>query len=94
MRAGEFTLKSAHAFNPTTCLMAQDVAIDHHENPTMLQIHLKQSNYKRQGVNIYLGHTDNIMVLCPVAAILAYKAIRLTIDGPFFIYKAIKTGPP
>ena len=87
MRAGEFTLKSAHAFDPSTCLTAQDIAIDHHKFPTMLQIHLKQSKTDpfRHGVNIYLGRTD--MVLCPVAAILAYRAIRPATCGPFFIYK-------
>ena len=87
MRAGEFTLKSAEAFDPDASLIPQDVAVDSHTSPSMIRVHLKQSKTDpfRHGVSIYLGCTDSY--LCPVAAILAYTAIRPAVAGPFFVFK-------
>ena len=75
MRAGKFTVTSAQDVEQETCLSAQDVAVDSHANPSMVRVHLKQSKTDpfRHGVDIFLGRTD---ALCPVAAILAYCAIR------------------
>ena len=83
MRAGEFTLKASQDLDPSSCLTTQDVAVDRHAEPSMLRIHRKQSKTDpfRHGVDIYVGCTGS--ALCPVAAILAYLAIRLeTADGP------------
>ena len=87
MRSGEFTLTSTTAFNPTCHLSIQDVAIDSHSNPTLVQLHLKQSKTDqfRQGAFIYLSRTGTD--LCPVSALLAYLAIRGDALGPLFIHQ-------
>ena len=86
MRSGEFTVTSSRDFDPESCLTAQDVAVDSHASPSMVRVHLKQSKTDpfRHGVDVFLGRTDG--PLCPVAATMAYYAIRPpTVPGPFFI---------
>ena len=87
MRAGEFTIKSAQDYDPSSSLSPQDISVDQHSDPSMICVHLKQSKTDpfRHGVNIYMGRTNT--ELCPVAAILANVAIRLSSPGPFFITK-------
>lgn len=65
MWAGEFTLKSARDFDPSTCLTPQDVVVDQHANPSMLRIHLKQSKTDpfRHGVDIYIHWTHRLLTL-------------------------------
>lgn len=87
MRAGEFT--------SGTCLLERidepylaltDVAIDSHDNPQILTLHLRQSKTDQfsRGTHIYLGRTND--VLCPVSAMLAYLVIRPPIQGPVFVF--------
>ena len=87
MRSGEFTLTSTTAFNPTCHLSVQDVAIDSHLNPTLVQLHLKQSKTDQfcQGAFIYLSRTGTD--LCPFSALLAYLAIHGDAPGPLFIHQ-------
>ena len=87
MCAGEFTVTSAQNVEQETCLSAQDVAVDSHASPSIVRVHLKQSKTDpfRHGVDIFLGRTD--AALCPVAAILAYCAIRPAIASPFFVFE-------
>ena len=56
--------------------MSGDVAVDDHSNPSLVRIHLRKSKTDQlgRGVDIYLGRTDED--LCPVAALLAYLAVR------------------
>ena len=84
MCVGEFIVISTQEVDEETCLSARDVAVDSHINPS---VHLKQSKTDpfRHGVDIFLGRTD--AALCPVAAILAYCAIRPAIASPFFIFR-------
>ena len=87
MRAGEFTIKSAQDYDQSSSLSPQDISVDRHSHPSMICVHLKQSKTDpfKHGVNIYMGRTNT--ELCPVAAILAYVAIRPSSPGPFFITK-------
>ena len=59
--------------------------MDDRTNPGMVQIHLKQSKTDQfgKGFDIILGRTNT--TLCPVAALLAYIAVRGDQTGPFFI---------
>ena len=52
-----------------------DVAVDNHESPSVIRIHLRRSKTDQfgRGVDIYLGATGD--ELCPVAALLAYLAV-------------------
>ena len=45
-----------------------------------------QDSFRHMDVTIFLGRTDN--VLCQVAAVLAYLAIRPQAPGPLFVFKA------
>ena len=71
LHCGEFT-----AFHPQKHLEVGDVAVDDYQEPTMLSIFLKQSktDQDRAGVKLIVGraHQD----ICPVAAVLAYVAVR------------------
>ena len=64
-----------------------EVATDSHDKPSMVMIHLRTSKTDQfsQGVDIYLGATGTN--LCPVAALLAYVAVRNNGVGPLFIHQ-------
>ena len=60
--------------------------MDRKTNPSMARIKLKKSKTDlfQQGVDIYVGKTFG--QLCPVAAILAYLAVRGPDTGPLFMF--------
>ena len=91
LRSGEFTVQSSHHFDATWHLTPRDVSVDNRENPSLLKIHLKGSktDQERVGIDLYIGKTDN--EICPVAAMLAYLAVRGQDDGPLF---RLKNGHP
>jgi hypothetical protein len=43
LRVAEFTAQSREEFDPSASLMLEDLAVDQHENPSRVQIRLKQS---------------------------------------------------
>ena len=85
MRAGEFTCPSLDAFTPDM-LSPRDIAVDSHTTPTHLTVHLQTSKTDPfgAGVTLHLGSTGDI--LCPVAAVLGYLAIRPSSPGPLFLF--------
>lgn len=86
LRAGEFTVRTAADFDPSSSLMLEDVAVDKHDDPSMVRIRLKQSKTDpfRHGVDVFLGRTR--ADLCPVSALLAYIAVRPAVRGPLFVF--------
>ncbi len=54
----------------------KDVTVDCMETPQLLRVKLKalKTDPFRQGMDIFIGRADN--ELCPMAAVLAYMAIR------------------
>ena len=86
-RAGELTIPSLTAFEQEKHLSWGDVAVDSIQAPSLLRVKLKQSKTDqfRQGTEVYVGKTG--CPLCPVAAVLAYMAIRGDQAGPFFKFK-------
>ena len=67
------------------CISLADITLDSRFSPQTIQLHIKQSKTDpfRQGVNIYLGRTDQD--ICSVRAIFAYLATRGSKPGPLFI---------
>ena len=86
LRVGEFTVRTAADFDPSSSLMLEDVAVDKHDDPSMVRIRLKQSKTDpfRHGVDVFLGCTR--ADLCPVSALLAYIAVRPAVRGPLFVF--------
>ena len=82
MRSGEFTADSA----TEPAVLAADVAVDSHTNPTVLKIKLRKAKTDPfgKGVEIFMGKTD--AVLCPVSAILRYMAVRPRQEGPLLVH--------
>ena len=87
LRAGEFTVPSRAAYDPSVHLSVEDVAIDSRAAPSIIRLRLKQSKTDpfRRSVDIHLGKTDSD--LCPVTAVLAYSAIRGSAPGPLFLFR-------
>ena len=83
----EFTCPSMQRYDAGAHLSLQDFAVDSHSNPTTIRISIKQSKTDpfRKGVDIFLGRTNQ--ALCPVAAMLAYVAIRGQGPGPLFLHR-------
>ena len=54
----------------------RDIEVDDLANPSMLKIRIKMSKTDqwREGVDLFVGKTEN--ELCPVAAIIAFLAMR------------------
>ena len=74
-------------FDPAASLCLGDIAVDSHQNPTVVQVRLKQSKTDpfHRGVSIFLGRTWSD--LCQETTILAYVAVRPAVNGPFFVFK-------
>ena len=85
MRAGEVTVPSWGRYNPQGHLSVGDVKLDRLVGPSLVSVNIKASKTDpfSKGVVIYLGRTDNL--LCPVAAVAAYLAVRGNTPGPFFM---------
>ena len=83
LRAGEFTSVSGRE---QTLLTPADIQVDSRHNPTYLAITLRGSKTDPfgAGCTLYVGRTRSH--ICPVAAILAYLAIRPPLPGPLFLY--------
>ena len=75
-RSGEISVPARDKFDPECHLTLRDVSVDDPGNPSAVCLNLKQSKTDpfRKGVQIYIGATNN--QLCPVAALMAYLAIR------------------
>ncbi len=88
LRSGEIVAPTAHSYDPTYHLVLEDVALDNHIQPQLVRIRIKASKMDlfRKGVNIFLARTGNR--LCPVAALVAYLAIRGQTPGPLFRFAA------
>ena len=86
-RAGEITTPSDSSYDPGNHLSLDDIAVDIPEAPSMLQVHLKVSKTDpfRKGIDVYIGRTRDD--LCPVAAMMAYLAVRGKKIGPLFSFK-------
>ena len=83
LRTTEFTTPS-EKFDPSSHLAAQDVAVDSHISPSLLQIRIKMSKtdqFKR-GTSVFMAPSHN--ELCPVAAVLSYLVNRPPNEGPLF----------
>ena len=87
-RLGELLLNNKADFNPRLHLAWGDMAVDSVQAPRLLKFHLKQAKTDPfgRGADIILGRTG--CVLCPVAAVLSFVAIRGSQQGPFFVTSA------
>lgn len=83
LRSGEFTLASQSAI---PAIMANDVAVDSREHPSVVSVHLRRAKTDPfgRGVSLFLGRTG--VDLCPVAALLNYLVRRPTGEGPLFVH--------
>ena len=88
LRAGEFTVPSRQAYDPEVHLNLTDLAIDCHDNPTLIRLRIKQSKTYpfRQGVEVFLGATK--IDKCPVQAILSYLEVRSSTPGALFMFSS------
>ena len=77
-------MPSQFGYDSATNLSIQDVVVDDHKHPTMVQLSLKSSKTDPfwRGVQIVIRSTQD--ELCPVAALLAYLAVRGGSPGPLF----------
>ena len=89
LRSGQITVPSELAYDSGEHLNFSDIAVDSVANPSMLKVRIKASKTDpfRQGVDIFIGKTDN--KLCPVAAmtLLSYLAKRGNNEGMLFHYE-------
>ena len=87
LRAGEMTVPSDAAYDPSVHLNRSDIAVDNPSRPTVMRVTIKQSKTDpfRRGVNLFLGRTSSD--LCPIVAMLNYLLVRGPQEGPLFKYK-------
>ena len=67
-------------------LSLQDVSTDTRDNLSVVHTTICQSKTDifRVGVTLHLGRTGD--TLCPISALLAYLAIRLSTPGPYLYW--------
>ena len=87
LRSGELVSPAEGEFDPGQHLSFADVSVDDRSNPSLLSVRIKQSKTDpfRQGTTVYLGKTGTS--LCPVAAVLAFMAMRGPGEGPLFRFQ-------
>lgn len=87
LRSGEITVPTDADFNEGAHFTFNDISVDCTENPQVIRVRIKTSktNPFRVGADIFIGRTDND--LCPVAAVLAFMALRGPGPGPFFRFR-------
>ena len=88
LRCGEFTsTKEGHS----APLQVNGVRVDDHHKPTCISLFLSKSKTDpySKGITLFVGATGSL--LCPVAAVLAYLAIRPSTPGPLFL---LSSGVP
>ena len=89
LRAGEITVPTNAGFDEGVHLTFNDISVDCTENPQVIRVRIKASKTDpfRVGVgaDIFIWRTDND--LCPVAAVLAFMALRGPGPGPFFCFR-------
>ena len=83
LRSGEFTV--VPGINQTL-LSPSDIRVDSHQDPTYVAVTLRGSKTDPFGVGctLFIGRTNSS--ICPVAALLAYLAIRPPSPGPLFVH--------
>ena len=81
---GELLPESATVDQSSPVIVWSGVAVDSHESPAMIRIHLRRSKCHQfgKGVDIVLGRTGHS--LCPVTAIIRYISVRGSGQGLFF----------
>ncbi|XP_064402396.1 uncharacterized protein LOC135348148 [Halichondria panicea] len=86
-RLGELIQPRNTHWDPNLHLSWGDFAVDNHDKPQMVQIHLRQSKCDQfgRGADVIVGRTDD--KICPVDAILAYLKHRNNHPGPFFVLR-------
>ena len=84
LRSAEFTVPTAQQFDPTCHMTPQDIAVDDVQQPSLMKVHIKASktDQTKIGIDLYVGRTHT--AICPVAAVLAYLAVRGQTQGPLF----------
>ena len=87
MRAGEITVPSQDAYDPTAHLsLILTISRPHQSHSNGNSRQASKTDPFRRGVNLYIGRTNND--LCPIAAMMAYLAIRGGSEGPLFRFKS------
>ena len=86
MRAGELSVPSDGAYDPTVHLSVADLALDCPRRPSFVRVRIKQSKTDpfRKGIDLFVGATGND--LCPVAAVLDFLQARGTEPDPLFLF--------
>ncbi len=86
-RAGELTVPTDSAYDPTAHLNFEDVAMDSLTQPSLLQIRLKASKTDpfRRGVDVFIGYSGDS--LCPVRALATYLSVRGGSSGMLFHFQ-------
>ena len=90
LRSGEFTCQSWSAYDPSM-LSVGDVEVDSRHSPSALHVSLRHSKTDVFGVGATIHLGRGLSYLCPVAAVLAYLAVRPSTPGPLFV---LESGVP
>ena len=81
---GKLLVPSLSAFDPSSHITINDIAVDDDRNPAMIQFTLKASKTDpfRKGVQVAVGKTEDD--ICPVRALMEFLAVRGSKPGPLF----------
>ena len=80
MRTGEFTVSEPHS--AARVLAIADMSVDSRENPQLVNLRLRSSKTNQYGEGVTISLARNDSDWCPMAAVLAYVAVRPPGAGP------------
>ena len=83
-RAGEITVPTDNSYDASRHLNFQDLAVDDQLNLSLLRIRLKYSKTDQLGSGLDIVLRRTYQDVCPVAAAMAYLAVRRDGEGPLF----------
>ena len=87
LRLGEMTTPTQTSHDPAVHLCFKDISVDNPAAPQIVSLTIKQSktDQLRSGNMVHRQSMNN--ELCPVAALLAYVALRDDRPGPLFLFQ-------
>ena len=82
LRIGEFTFSTGNSVH--TILQVTDVQFEANYSKVFVHIRMSKCDQNRKGVSLAIDKSGGI--LCPVAGLIDYLAVRPKIKGPLFIH--------
>ena len=86
LRSSEYTAPSTRQFDPLVHLLRQNISFNSDFSVVLILIKSSKTDPFRRGTTVRIGSSGHHV--CAVSAILAYLRVRVSSEGPLFVFHA------